>query len=128
MPGGAFRTQAELIDETLGCLGALGLGQLADIESAAYVKSKVDPVLRMVAGLDICYIADPDNIPGALLMPLADILASECANRFGASSDDFAKLLQKGLGVPPGSGAAAMAIKQIMRGRPTYEPLKSIYF
>jgi hypothetical protein len=61
-------------------------------------------------------------------MPLADILASECANRFGASSDDFAKLQAKGLGVPVGSGAAAMAIKQIMRGRPTYEPLKSVYF
>jgi hypothetical protein len=61
-------------------------------------------------------------------MPLADILASECANRFGASSDDFAKLQAKGLGVPVGSGAAAMAIKQITRGRPTYEPLKSVYF
>ena len=127
MPG-QFRTQADLVNEALGNLGALGLGQAPDVEDFAYVNGQVDSVLRMLAGLEICYIADPDNIDGALLNPLADILASECANRFGASSDDFAKLQAKGLGVPPGSGAAAMAIKIIMRGRPTYQPLQSIYF
>ena len=127
MPG-AYRTKADLVNEALGNLGALGLGQPANVEEAAYVSDSVDPSLRMLAGLDICYIADPENIPGALLNPLSDIVAGECANRFGASSDDFAKLQSKGLGTPPGSGSAAMAIKAIMRGRPTYEPLKSIYF
>ena len=127
MPG-PFQPKAILINETLGNLGALGLGQAPDVEDFAYVDSQIDNVIRMLAALEICYIADPENIPSALINPLADILASECANRFGASSDDNAKLQAKGLGVPPGSGAAAMAIKAMMRGRPTYQPLQSIYF
>jgi hypothetical protein len=128
MAGGRFRTQADLTNEALGNLGALGLGQAASVEDVAYISDKVDPVLRMLGALQICYIADADAIPGEMLNPLAAILASECANRFGVSTDDFAKLQQLGLGVPPGSGAAAMTLKQITRGRPTYEPLRSIYF
>lgn len=128
MAGGGFRTKADLTNEALGNLGALGLGQAANVEDVAYISDQVDPLLRMLAAMEICYVPDPDSIPGEWLNPLSDILASECANRFGASADDFAKLQAKGLGVPPGSGAGAMTLKQITRGRPTYEPLRTIYF
>ena len=125
---GAYRTQTDLVLETLANLGVLAAGQAPDVEDVQYVTEKLDAIFRMLAGLDICYIADPNNIPGALFSPLADIVAGDCATKFGSSPDDLAKLTQKGLGVPPGSGAAAMALKQITRGRPTFEPLRVCYF
>ena len=73
MPG-PFQPKAILINETLGNLGALGLGQAPDVEDFAYVDSQVDNVIRMLAALEICYIADPENIPSALINPLADIM------------------------------------------------------
>lgn len=124
----AFRTQTDLINEALANLGVLAAGQAPDVEDVQYVAVKLDSIYRMLAGLDIAYIADPQNIPGAIFAPLADIVASECAMKFGSSPDDFAKLTQKGLGVPPGSGAGAMAIKAITRGRPTYELAMQTYF
>jgi hypothetical protein len=127
MPG-AFRTQTDLVLEALANLGVLASGQVPDVEDVQYVTEKLDAIVRMLAGLDICYIADTNAIPGALFSPLADIVAGDCASKFGSSPDDFSKLTQKGLGVPPGSGAAAMAIKAITRGRPTYEPLRAQYF
>jgi hypothetical protein len=125
---GAYRTQTDLVLETLANLGVLAAGQVPDVEDVQYVTEKLDAIFRMLAGLDICYIPDPNNIPGAFFSPLADIVAGDCATKFGSSPDDFAKLTQKGLGVPPGSGAAAMALKQITRGRPTFEPLRVCYF
>lgn len=125
---GAYRTQTDLVLETLANLGVLAAGQVPDVEDVQYVTEKLDAIYRMLAGLDICYIPDPNNIPGAFFSPLADIVAGDCATKFGSSPDDFAKLTQKGLGVPPGSGAAAMALKQITRGRPTFEPLRVCYF
>jgi len=127
MPG-AFRTQTDLVLESLANLGVLAAGQVPDVEDVQYVQEKLDAIFRMLAGLDICYIADANNIPGALFSPLADIVAGDCATKFGSSPDDFAKLTQKGLGVPPGSGAGAMAIKAITRGRATFEPLRAMYF
>lgn len=127
MPG-AFLTQTDLVNQTLGNLNALEPGQTPDVEDVEYVGRMVDPTIRMLSGLDICYIADANNIPGALFTPLADILAGECAGRFTAGPDDFTRLVAKGLGMPPGSGAGAMALKQISRGRPTFEPLRVQYF
>jgi hypothetical protein len=127
MPG-AYRTQTDLVYAVLGNLGALAIGQIPNVEDVASINNSIDPILRELAGLDICYIADSNAIPGALLSPLADIIAGEVANGWGKTGDDFAQLIQRGLGVPPGSGSAAMAIKQIMRGRPTFEPLRAQYF
>jgi hypothetical protein len=127
MPG-AYRTQTDLILEALANLGVLAAGQAPDVEDVQYVQEKLDSIFRMLAGLDIAYIADANNIPGALFSPLADIVAGECAAKFGCSPDDFTKLTQKGLGVPPGAGAGAMAIKAITRGRPTFEPVRAFYF
>jgi hypothetical protein len=127
MPG-AFRTQTDLVNAVLGNLGALAIGQIPNVEDVASVTNSIDPILRELAGLDICYIADSNAIPGALISPLADIIAGELANGWGKLGDEFAQLMQRGLGVPPGSGSGAMAIKQIMRGRPTYEALRVQYF
>jgi|SRR5215813_954807 len=125
---GRFRTQTDLITEALANLGVLAPGQAVDVEDQSYVASKLDSILRTLMFLDICFVPDPNSIPGEWFAPLADIVAGECATKFGANTEDYQRLKQQGLGIPPGSGAGAMALKQITRGRPTYERLRVEYF
>lgn len=127
MPG-AFRTQADLVNAVIGNLGGLAIGQTPNVEDVANISAEIDSMLRMLAGLEICYVADANAVPGAIFSPLADIIAGELANEWGKSGDEFTQLISRGLGMPPGSGSGAMAIKQIMRGRPTFEPLRAQYF
>lgn len=126
--GGRYRSQSDLITEALANLGVLAPGQAIDVEDQNYVAEKYDSILRMLASLEICFVADPNNIPGEWFAPLADIVAGECATKFGSNTEDYQRLKQQGLGIPPGTGAGAMALKAITRGRPTYERLRVEYF
>lgn len=125
--GGAYRSSTDLITEALANLGVLAAGQSPDPEDWNYVAEKLDSIVRMLVGLEICYVADQNNIPGAWFSPLADIVAGECATKFGTDPDTFTRLVTKGLGMPPGSGSAAMALKAITRGRYTGEVLRTEY-
>jgi hypothetical protein len=125
---GRYRSSTDLITEALARLGVLAVGQAQDPEDTAYVNALLDSTFRMLAGLEICFVADPGNIPGEWFSPLADIIAGECATKFGSSPDDYAKLVKQGLGQPKGSGAGAMALKAITRGRYTGERLRVEYF
>jgi hypothetical protein len=125
---GRFRSKQDLINEALANLGVLSAGQPLDPEDSNYVDEKLDAIMRKIAALEIVTVADIDNIPGEWFSDLADIVAGECCTKFGATPDDVMKLTQKGLGMPPGSGAAAMSLKQMMRLRPTRETLAVEYF
>lgn len=125
---GAYRTQTDLINQALKNLGVLAAGNAADPEDYSTVQENVDPLIRTLASLDICYIGDPDNIPGELFLPLADVLADVCSSKFGSTPDDRRDLNTKGLGTPPGTGTGAMSLRQINRGRPTYEVLRTQSF
>jgi len=127
-PNSPYRTQDDLINEALANLGVLSPGQPVDIEDYNYVLEKCDSVFRKLAALEICYVSDPNHIPGAWFSDLADILAGEVATKFGSNPDHYTMLIQRGLGVPPGNGSAALSLKQMLRGRPTYEPLQADYF
>ncbi len=123
-----YRTRIDLINEALANLGVLAPGQAVDPEDFNYVDEKLDGILRNLAALEIVYIADIENIPGLYFNDLADIVADDCATKFGASNQDFARLQAQGWGNPKGSGVAAKSLKQMSRGRPTYEPLRIDYF
>ena len=124
---GRFRNQADLVTATLARLGVLAPGQPQDPEDTAYVTAEIDSIFRMLNDLDIVSLPDPNAIPGQWFAALADILAGECATKFGSSPDDFAKLKKQGLGEPAGTGSGAMALKSMTRGRPTYEALRVDY-
>lgn len=127
-----FRTSNDLVMEVLSNLGVRAAGQAVDPEDFNYVDEKLDSIFRKLAALEICYVPDPDNIPGEWFSDLADIVAGECATKFGSNSDHYAMLIARGLGgvgdVPVGAGAAAQSLKIMTRGRPTYEPLKTVSF
>jgi hypothetical protein len=127
-----YRNQADLINEALANLGVLSAGQPTDPEDYNYVAEKLDAILRKLAALEIVFIADPNNIPGAFFSDLADIVAGETATKFGVTGAALADLVNRGLGgeagVPVGGGAAARSLKQMQRARPTYEVLRVEYF
>jgi hypothetical protein len=131
-PTSPYRTQADLITETLANLGVLSAGQPIDPEDYNYVAEKLDAIMRKLAGLEIVYIADSNNIPGVFFSDLADIVAGEVATKFGTTGQALADLLNRGLGgaagTEVGSGAAAKSLKQISRARPTQEVLRVEYF
>jgi hypothetical protein len=125
---GYVRSEADVITEVLANLGAIAVGQPQDPEDTAFVQAKYDSVLRMISALELGDVADPNNVPGVWFEPIVNILAQECALKFGVAPDDYQRLVQKGLGSPPGTGDAARALKIINRGRPTYAPLQIEYF
>jgi hypothetical protein len=133
---GPYRTQSDLINEALANLGVLSAGQITDLEDYSYVQEKLDSIVRKLAGLEVAYIPDINNIPSAFFSDLADIVAGECASKFGQAGQGLADLVNKGLGgatgpagpVRVGGGAAAMSLKQMMRGRYTGEVLPVEYF
>lgn len=125
---GQFRTTVDLVTEVLANLGVLSSGEPTAPEDFNYVAEKLDAIIRLLAGLEIVYIADQNNIPGMLFSPLADCVTSECATKFGVTGPELADLTKKGMGIPPGTGAGCMALKQIARGRATYEILQSDFF
>lgn len=124
----AYQTQQDLVVQVLANLGVLAAGQAIDPEDNAYVVNNLDSIFRKLAALEIVYVPDANNIPGPYFRDLSFIVAGELAEIFGLPPDDIAMRIKTGLGSPPGSGTAAMSLKQLTRGKPTYEPLRIQYF
>jgi hypothetical protein len=120
-----FRSSADLVAEALKNLGVLAAGQPVDPEDFAYVNERLDPIFASSAMLEIVYVADAEQHPRCLVSDLADIVAGECATKFGIHGEEYVTLVNKGLGgamgVEIGAGSAAKSLKIMNRGRPTYE-------
>ncbi len=123
-----YLTSSDLVLEALANLGVLASGQSVSPEDFNYVNSRLDPIFRKLAALEIVYVPDSANIPAEWFIDLATIVAGECAAKFGASADYFATLVAAGLGSPPGSGTAAVSLKMMLRGRPTGEAQRTYSF
>lgn len=123
-----YRTSSDLVLRVLSNLRILSAGQPVDTEDFQTVSTQLDSIFRKLAGLEIVFVADPNNIPGSWFFDLADIVAGELAAQFGIIGDEFVGLVNKGLGgqggVEIGAGAAAKSLKIMSRGKPTYEPLR----
>jgi hypothetical protein len=132
-----FRTTTDLVTEALANLGVLAAGQPTDPEDFAYVQEKLDAIFRKLAGLEIVYLPDAtnpntaNNIPSQYFSDLADIVAGECATKFGATPENYVMLVNRGLGgvqgVDVGYGAAAKSLRAMVRQRPTFEVLRVEY-
>jgi hypothetical protein len=123
-----YRSSSDLVLEVLKRTHVLSPGQAVDPDDYAIVNGSLESVYRKIAGLEIVYVGDRDNIPAAWFSDLTDIVAGECATSLGLSGQDLTDLVKKGLGgvdgVDVGAGAAAKSLKIISRGRPTYETLR----
>lgn len=128
-----YRSSSDLVMEVLSRAGVISIGQAVDVEDFQTVQKNLDSIFRKVAALEICFVSDANNIPGAWFSDLVDIVLGECAKDIGLSDGEYAAAIAKGLGGPPsnvevGAGGAAQSLKIITRGRPTYEPLRFVNY
>lgn len=127
-----YRNSSDLVMRVLEILGIISVGEPIDPEDFSKVNNNLDSIYRKLGGLEIVYVADPDNIPGAWFEDLAAIVAGELASSFGLVGQELMDKINGGLGgtgaVPIGAGTAAMSLKIMGRGRPTFEPLRIMNF
>jgi hypothetical protein len=80
----AFKTRDELVAEALTELFADGgSGQSPDAEDRDAVDRKVDGLIEELAARNIVTVSDDEQIPPEWFGPLVELLANECAPRFG---------------------------------------------
>jgi hypothetical protein len=131
-PNSPYRTSSDLVLQVLANAGVLAIGQNVDPEDFSNVNNQLDSIIRKLAALEIVYVADINNIPGAWFSDLADIVTGECASSLGIVADEYVKLVNQGLGgappVPIGAGTAAQSLKIMNRGKPTYEALRFVNY
>jgi hypothetical protein len=118
------RTASDLVLKVLSNLGVLAAGQTVATEDFNTVFNQLDSIFRKLGALEIVYVPDPNNIPGEWFTSIAAIVAGELSTDFGAGPE----FVKAGLGAPAGSGAAAIELKIMTRGRPTGEPQRTLSF
>ena len=72
---GPYRTQDDLINRVLEITGVLSVGQPTDPEDYAKVQTNLDSWLRKLAGDEIVYVPDVNNVPGIWFEDVAKIIA-----------------------------------------------------
>jgi hypothetical protein len=95
------KTRRELIDQTIDKLGVLIPGQAPSDESVSKVDRILDPLVAMMAALDIYYLPDigtpnPPNggeVPDEAFLPIADKAAWASAGSFNQADSASLKVL-----------------------------------
>lgn len=116
----SFRTSADLVLKVLDNLGVLPAGQVPGPEDTADVQAALPSVIEKLAGEEIVFVADIEQIPGAWFLPLASIVAYDLMEEFGVTGDDAAVLTAK-------NQTARSALKAMNRGKPTYQQAGGLY-
>lgn len=116
----SFRTSTDLVLKVLDNLGILPAGQIPGPEDTADIKASLPSVIEKLAGEEVVYVADIENIPGAWFLPLASIVAYELMEEFGVTGDDAAVLTSK-------NQTARASLKSMNRGRPTYQQAGGLF-
>ena len=117
----ATRTQADLVTKILENLGIVPAGQAAEVEDVSTVDANLPSLIRELAAREIVYVPDLTNIPDVWFLSLAKIGAYELRSEFGVTGEFEAAL-------KVGNEEAIGNLKVMTRGRPTYEPLKTVSF
>lgn len=110
------KTRADLVNQALANLGILAAGQTADTEDYDAVDGHVDQMFASLEARDVATIDNEDEIPAEWFQSLATLLADDAAAEFGAPSNPAIVMM------------AENTLREINRGKPTYQPLRADYF
>lgn len=116
------RTRADLVVKILEKLGVVPEGQPPETEDTARIDRNLPALFDELAGREIVYVADIENIPSVMFLSLAKVAAYELRNEFGIMADAAAVALKAE------NDEAIGNLKVILRGRPTYEPLRTLSY
>jgi hypothetical protein len=117
----ATRTSADLVTKILEKLFVVPEGQAPEVEDTARVELNLPSVLAELAAREIVYVTDPQNIPDAWFLSVAKICAYEMRDEFGLTGEALAACKLA-------SDEGISNLKTMLRGRPTYETLKTLSF
>lgn len=81
------QTKSALIQEVVGELSALGLGQPANADQIAFVEARVAPIIDELSKGRVITIANIEAIPDYAFPDLVRIIAEECAPKFLRPTD-----------------------------------------
>ncbi|MGV8841024.1 MAG: hypothetical protein ACWA6X_12055 [Bauldia sp.] len=109
-------TEAEFIDTVAENLGLLAVGQSLAAEDAAIVRRRSAAVFARLAREELTTVADPDDVPAAEALALADLVAFECAVPFGLTGPKLAELAA-------GAEAARESLRLVRSERPHRDTL-----
>lgn len=115
------RTSADLVVKILEILINLPEGQAPEVEESARVQGNLPSLFLQLAAEEIVYVSDIEKIPDAWFLALAKIAAYELRSQFGVTGE-LETVLAKGY------DEGVKSIRVMTRGRPTFEPLKTLSF
>lgn len=110
------KSREELVNAALEELGVLAAGQAAAAEDYAVVDGYVGPTLSMLAARSIYGYGDADNIEEDAFIPLAKLLAYNCATKFGRSFDRSVRIEAENL------------LREVGAETLSYQPARADYF
>lgn len=117
----SIKSRRDLVLRVLDVLGISAVGQAPAAEDIAAVDAQVDAVLGTLAGLEIVYVADADEIPVEWFNPIADIMAFQMTPDFGVGAEEKAAMQAK-------EAQAKADLKFMNRGGPTGQRITAEYF
>ncbi|MCC6734903.1 MAG: hypothetical protein IT534_02105 [Bauldia sp.] len=109
-------TEAEFIDSVAETLGLLAAGQSLANEDAAVIRRRSAAVFARLAREELTSVADPDDVPAAEALALADIVAFACAVPFGLTGPKLQELAA-------GAGTARETLRLVRSERPYRDTL-----
>lgn len=110
------KTTEELVAQALANLGVLEAGQAPSDEDASTVENYVPATLASLSAKGIVSVDDEDAISLEFFLPIAVLLAQDCAHEFGQPVDEKAK------------ARAELDLRIMTRGQPTGEQQTTDYF
>lgn len=108
-------TATKVKSKALGILGVTAIGQLPEDDDLDRIGEFYSPVLASLAAREIIYVGDPDEVPEEYYLQIASCLAYAAMTEFGVSPDDAQNIER-------GKARAESELKEMLRGRPTYQP------
>jgi hypothetical protein len=109
-------TEAEFIDTVAENLGLLATGQSLANEDAAIIRKRCAAVFARLAREELTTVADPDDVPAAEALALADIAAFECGVPFGLTGQKLQELAAS-------ANAARDSLRLVVSERPYRDTL-----
>ncbi len=110
------KTLQELETEAFAILTGMDPNSSPAAEDLATIETYVDPLLAQLATDRIIYIADRNEIPNAVFLPLSRLLANVAGPKYGSPMNTDARREDEA------------ALRRIAAGMATYEPARPDYF
>jgi hypothetical protein len=111
------KSSLQLITRALERLQRVGAGQDPSAEDAQLLRDNLLPLMEELARQEVIFVADLEEIPDIVFLPLANRLAAECAPDFGLGAVNDATM-----------NSLNARLRLTWVGKPLYVVQRSQYF